>query len=564
MKRRLLFGSLVAMAALPAACGASSDGGQAGAAGSTRGAVVVAAGSMPTPKIPRPNLVFLLLDDLDAVVTRPFLEEVMPYTMAVLAEGITFDNAFVPTSVCCPSRAALLSGRCGHNTNVLANGGSRGGWTQFRDEDATAGSVTNSETLPALLSSAGYETGLFGKYLNGYHGDEASGVLPPVPQGWSDWHAFADEGSSEIKAYTGYGYTVANAEKDGPVTLEPRGRAEQDYVTDVLRDKVLGFLQRRDRTRPFFTYIAPTAPHAPLPAAPRHEGQADAWRCETMPKAEARPNFFADGASFDDKPGWLRQTLDQRDTAGVRVFNCADWKRRLGSLYAVDEMVRDVVEQLRAAGDWDNTLLVVMSDNGYNLGAHALVHKMVPYEESIRVPLAVAGGAALALRHRARETRWAVSLDVTATLLDYGGVAPAREPLDGTSLRPLLASAAQPPASWRTAMPLEYVGGYTIGTDVPATLGDGSPGFALDVPSYRGVRASLALGGERRDWKYVQWFADENFTLLTDEEVYDLTADPWELDNLLVTDPPRAQLALPQLRSALYTLQSCKGEGCFR
>ena len=110
----------------------------------------------------------------------------------------------------------------------------------------------------------------------------------------------------------------------------------------------------------------------------------------------------------------------------------------------------------------------------------------------------------------------------------------------------------------------EYVGGYAIGSDVPESYEDGSSGLALDLPSYRGVRASLEVAGERRDWKYVAWFADDDFTELTDEEVYDLTQDPWELDNLLATNPQRARAALPQLQELLRSLSSCKGRECFR
>jgi len=545
------------------ACGSSNASSDSGSDLAARGGAS-AGGSGGGNEIPRkPNIVLLLLDDLDSVVSGEFLDDVLPETMALVRQGVTFDNAFVPTSICCPSRAALLSGRCGHNTNVLTNGGPFGGWTQFRDEDGSASENVGAQTLPAWLSEVGYESALFGKYLNGYHGRAAAGVLPPVPVGWSDWHAFADEGSAEIKAYTGYGYSIAHSEGGGPVSLEKRGREDSDYVTDVLRENVLSFIKRRDKDRPFFAYIAPTAPHAPLPPAPRHEQKAKTWRCDSMPKAEKRRNFFSDGASFEDKPSWLRDSLTERDTVGARTFNCADWKRRLGSLYAIDELVKAVVDELQRSGAWDDTLFVFASDNGYNLGAHALLHKMAPYEESIRVPLAITGGKNLELRSGVHEGRWAMNIDLTATLVDYAKAQP-KQALDGVSLRPLLSGASSSSSPWRTALPLEYVGGYAIGTDVPETYEDGSSGLALDLPSYRGVRASLSIGGEAHDWKYVAWFADDDFTPLTDEEVYDLTTDPWELDNLLATDPNRAQAALPQLQEHLRLLSSCVGKGCFR
>jgi hypothetical protein len=121
----------------------------------------------------KPNIVFVLADDLDLVTTERFfdkvelshlpelqaaeIEPVLDETMKLRAEGITFPNAFAPTSVCCPARATILSGKMGHNTNVLNNGGDLGGWAAFRDEDGTAvpaGQSAQRNIQPMLLAAS--------------------------------------------------------------------------------------------------------------------------------------------------------------------------------------------------------------------------------------------------------------------------------------------------------------------------------------------------------------------------------------------------------------------------
>jgi N-acetylglucosamine-6-sulfatase len=133
---------------------------------------------------PRPSIIFILTDDQrwDSINAHT-----MPNVMGLEATGVTFSNAFVTASACCPSRASILSGNYPDTTDVWRNTYPHGSWASF---DPTA-------TIATALHGAGYRTGLVGKYLNGYDGS----VMPP---GWDEWHAIVNDQAAT--AY--YGYTT--------------------------------------------------------------------------------------------------------------------------------------------------------------------------------------------------------------------------------------------------------------------------------------------------------------------------------------------------------------------
>ena len=112
-----------------------------------------------------PNILFILTDDADLSLLpkMPQIEE------QLVRKGTTFPNAFAPFATCCPSRATILRGQYPHNTGVISNYGTHGG------VDAFEAAGNDKDTLAIRLDAAGYRTGLFGKYLNGYDG----GYVPP-------------------------------------------------------------------------------------------------------------------------------------------------------------------------------------------------------------------------------------------------------------------------------------------------------------------------------------------------------------------------------------------------
>jgi arylsulfatase A-like enzyme len=132
----------------------------------------------------QPNIVFILTDDLSLDLVR-----FMPHVQAMDKSGLTFRNYFVSDSLCCPSRASILSGKFPHDTSVLANFGPHGGFPAFHDRGL------ERHTFAVALHRQGYVTAMMGKYLNGYMqppgrlGDGTSADVPLtyVPPGWSEW-----------------------------------------------------------------------------------------------------------------------------------------------------------------------------------------------------------------------------------------------------------------------------------------------------------------------------------------------------------------------------------------
>ncbi|UCC71661.1 MAG: sulfatase-like hydrolase/transferase [Gemmatimonadota bacterium] len=187
---------------------------------------VAACDSGTTEPIPqRPNLILILTDDLDWKSMS-----YLPRLQRLADDGATFQNFFVTTPVCAPSRATMLRGQFAHNHGVFVNGGDVRGFDRFRDLGR------ESSTIATWLKSAGYRTAFLRKYMNGYP-DFAS----HVPQGWSEWFAVLDK-------Y--FDYRV----NDNGRIVEYHGT--DNYETDVIASKAAEFMRRwaADET-PFFIYI---------------------------------------------------------------------------------------------------------------------------------------------------------------------------------------------------------------------------------------------------------------------------------------------------------------------
>jgi N-acetylglucosamine-6-sulfatase len=484
-----------------------------------------------------PNIVMILSDDLDDRIstywdraTSQGLDDPLKKTRALIVDqGVRFVNAFAPTPICCPARATLLTGLYGHNTGVLTNGGPYGGWQTFMANG------NEQKTVAVQLQAAGYRTGLIGKYLNGIENDPTH-----IPPGWSEWQAFVDNIS-----YVGWGYTMNEngtlVKYGGPQAKAPDGG--DTYATDVISRKAVDFLNRAKQggKQPFFLYVAPTAPHLPLPPAPRDANHP--YKNADSPRP---PNYQEPDVS--DKSPWLRATADIR-AAEVVAWNPIDYRNRQGSLYALDDLVESLVNTLKANGQLDNTYVIFTSDNGYNLGAHRLIHKMAPYEESIRVPLAIRGPAVPA---GVKRSEMVAEIDFTPTVLDWAGVTPASV-LDGMSWRPLLGTAAA--SNWRTDLLLQYVengAANGIGAEMPPSI---PVILGQDIPTYRALR--------NQSYLYVE-FTAPGTSDLHQYELYDLARDPYQLFNLTSTSAGQAKHAslIKTMQARMDVLTTCKGASC--
>lgn len=352
------------------------------------GVVLVMSGTMSAQAAERPNIVLVLSDDQRAD-TLPEMRHVN----ADLGEhGVTFSHAHVTTPLCCPSRSSILTGNYAHTTNVWGNKPPLGGFSMFDD----------GHTIATELQAAGYRTGLFGKYLNGY-GEEGDPLY--VPPGWDDWHVILSEG----KFYNNYALN-----ENG--TAVAYGEEPRDYLTDVLFRKTSRFIE--DTERPFFAMVTPVAPHADAVPEPEYAGDYDMlpdWRPETYNERR-----------IGDKPEWMQRveqlTREQRD------FTDEFRQDQYETLLSVDDGVHKLVHQLRASGELSNTLFVYTSDNGFYWGEHRLFGKNRPYEEATRVPYVVRWDGHVGI---GTLDSLATNIDLAPTFADAAGI---RFRADGLSL----------------------------------------------------------------------------------------------------------------------------------
>lgn len=420
-----------------------------------------------------PNVLLILTDDQRAntLVGMPRVME------ELVGEGTTYPNSFVPTSWCCPSRASLLSGKFAHNSGVWENlqASAWGAWSAF------ANGGEESDTLATRLQNAGYRTGLFGKYLN----DTVAKDDAYLPPGWDDFDAFL-----------GGNYTRYRLSSDTkPV------RKERRYLTDVLAERTLDFIESTPEDTPFFAYFSPFAPHYPYDAGPYAGTTRAAGLLDDIEAATNFPSPSTNQADMSGYPKWMQklEPSDLWDNEGRNndeKMTLSDViERQADTLMGVDAAIGRMIDALRESGRLDNTLIVLVSDNGYAWGEHRLQGKNTPYDVSVRVPLVMRLDGVLPAG--AVDPRVvAANVDVHATILDIAGIKPGR--IDGLS-----------------------------------TLTSDRDGLVMEAMRWVGIRGRPAYCGFRtEDRLYVRYSTGE-------EELYDYTRDPYELDNV-VDDPAYA------------------------
>jgi N-acetylglucosamine-6-sulfatase len=383
------------------------------------------------------------------------------------------------------------------------------------------------------LKDAGYSTVLLGKYLNRYPGSLDESYVPP---GWDEWYARLGP-QNEFRYYDYY------LNENGSTVHY--GKSSDDYYTDVLANLAHDYVNRATPTQqPFFMYIAPGAPHGPWTPAERHK---DMFANETAPRS---PSFNEEDVS--DKPEWVRALPSL--TGGTISSIDGIYRNRLRTLQAVDEMVKNLVDELQAQGVLDNTYIFLMSDNGWHSGEHRIdIGKGTPYEESIRVPLVVRGPGV-----PAEETRneLALNTDIAPTFADLAG-ATVPSFVDGRSLQSLLSSNTTTPSACRSAFLLE---GYTYSDEETKNSGKETKKKTKrrtldedsDSPIEKFPRDRTFFGIRTSQYKYVEYASGY-------KELYDLSADPYELDNAY----QKADSTLVDgLKDRLDALKSCAEDTC--
>jgi arylsulfatase A-like enzyme len=442
-----------------------------------------------------------MTDDEDVAI-----HEFMPKTKALLEDqGTTFESFFVTYPFCCPARATILRGQYAHNTHIVGNELPWGGFEKFRQLGL------ESSTMATWLQAAGYHTAMMGKYLNRYQ-PERDGV----PPGWDEWYVGGN-------AYVSYNYVLNENGRTVAYGDQPK-----DYLNNVLTEKAVQTIRAASASgQPFFLYVLPYTPHSPSVAAPRHQGMfADA-------KLPRTPAF--NEADVSDKPAFIRG-IPPLDAKQIGRFE-DEYRRRLDSLQAVDDMVESIVNALKAAQVLDHTYVMYSSDNGFHLGEHRLpAGKDFPYEEDIRVP-AVVRGPGVPAGQRIKAT--VLDNDFAPTLAEIAGIAPP-DFVDGRSFLPLLKA---PQQAWRQSFLIERRQLEVQYVELAARRG--IVGAELDRSAqYDAIRTA--------DWIYIEYGTGER-------ELYDLAGDPYQLDNVVETADPTVVEALA---ARLQELRLCAGADC--
>uniref|UniRef100_A0A8B9LRC0 N-acetylglucosamine-6-sulfatase n=1 Tax=Astyanax mexicanus TaxID=7994 RepID=A0A8B9LRC0_ASTMX len=448
-----------------------------------------------------------------------------PLILKVLCGKIIKTSFFVASPLCCPSRASILTGKYPHNHHVINN-------TLEGNCSSEAWQKTQEpETFPAILQKYGYyQTFFAGKYLNEYGNKQAGGV-EHVPPGWDYW--FALERNSKY-----YNYTLS---VNGKAQRHGQNYSE-DYLTDVLANVSIDFLQYKSNYRPFFMMVSTPAPHSPWTAAPQYEGQF------TKVKAPRDPNFNVHGK---DKHWLVRQAKTPMANSSVEYLDNA-YRRRWRTLLSVDDLVEKVVKKLEVRGELENTYIIFTSDNGYHTGQFSMpLDKRQLYEFDIRVPLLVRGPD---IKPNQTSSLLVANIDLGPTIVDMAGWDVNKTKMDGMSFLPIMVRNS----TWRSDFLVEYEGeGHNVSDPACPILG---PGVSECFPdcvcedSYNNTYACVRTVSPAANLQYCEFDDNEVFV-----EVYNLTADPFQLTNIAKTID---QEVLEKMNHRLMMLQSCSGQSC--
>lgn len=400
------------------------------------GAVAFVLLAAATADASSPNLVFLLLDDMDSELNAT---GVMPiYTQRFIAEGLSFPHAFASSPKCCPSRNSLLSGRFAHRMNDTQLGWC-GDWVPAARYDAT---------FIASLKGAGYRTGLFGKMTNdmGPLVCPSGSQAPAVPLGFNLSSGDAFVAMCNETEY----YSIAFNRNGAMYTTPSSGDAA--YLQAFLGNETLPWLREAAAGAaaggaPFFAYLAPHAPHFSAEPAP--------WYADAPLPRDTAPRLPSYNATGEGKHWALRENgpIDAFTENAIDTH----FRNRQRSLMSVDDYVAAIFEVLQEApGVLNNTFFIATSDHGYHLGEFRVpFEKSLCYETDVKVPFYVRGPGVPA---GASSDAIVSLIDVGATFLELAGVVPpgGQRTTDGRSLVPLLGGGTPP--SWRTTTLIEFFG----------------------------------------------------------------------------------------------------------
>lgn len=464
----------------------------------------------------RPNILYIMTDDHAERAISAYDSSLIrtPNIDRLANEGIRFTNSYVTNSICAPSRAVMLTGKYSHINGLRDN------------RDRFDGS---QPTFPRILQEAGYQTAMLGKWH-----------LQSTPVGFDTWKILQGQGSYYNPLFYENGDTVVY----------------EGYVTDIITDMVIDFIDKRDKGRPFCVLYHHKAPHRSWMPAERHVGM---FRDRKFPLPETfyddyrtrertagdqdmeikdmylgydmkihllpgeKEPYSGGGRSINwDATNSWKQVYRALTPSQKAVFDSyydqvnldyrsreftekelREWKYQrymedyLACIVAVDENIGRLLDYLEKEKLSKNTIIVYTSDQGFYLGEHGWFDKRFMYEESFTMPLIIRYPKKI--KPGTVSDAFVMNLDFAPTFLDYAGIAIPAD-IQGESMRPVLE--ASDGANWRTSVYYHYY-------EYPAWH---------DVHKHDGVR--------NKNYKLIHFYDIGVW------ELFDLNKDPHELNNV--------------------------------
>jgi arylsulfatase A-like enzyme len=389
----------------------------------------------------RPNVLFIAVDDMrdwTASLGGYGGEAHTPHLEQLASRGVEFTNAHTASPVCCPSRAAIMTGLLPSTSGIYNNGQ---WWRPHMPECVT---------VPMHFKAAGYAVAGAGKIFH-----HTAGNNPPDQ--WDEYQRLVFRDDPWYRGNTlNYPWSTVGSPPAGhPLSGVPGlphendwgvlpGKPEMDYDDARSVDFAVRYLQRSHET-PFFLACGIFRPHLPW-YVPRD--YFDLYPLDKIRLPQVLRN------DLDDIPAEGRQLSQARRGDFEKIQEANKWKQAvqayLASISFADAQVGRLLEALHRTAFWENTIIVFWSDHGWHLGDKNHWHKMTLWEEATRVPLIiVAPGVAPA---GGRCDRPVGLIDIYPTLIDLCGLKDKPE-LDGQSLTPLL---RQPNATWSRPAITQY------------------------------------------------------------------------------------------------------------
>jgi arylsulfatase A-like enzyme len=424
----------------------------------------------------RPNIVFLLADDQATISMGCYgnKDALTPNLDGLSARGVTFDNHYDTTAICMASRATILTGKYeyAHGCN----------FTKDR-----LGNKDFNNSYPLLLRRAGYLTAFAGKFGVNLEGGDLPATDFDSWGGGPGQTSYATAKNSSMKAY----------KDEFPHSTLSYGAFGRDFINTATKSR-----------KPFCLSISFKAPHMPDTPDARFDGVYEG-------KVFKRPaNFGREYAGH----------LSQQSKQGRQWERWSGWKyssdydgvmRKYHQLvHGIDRAVGMIMAALEENGVAENTVVIYTSDNGFLCGAHGYGSKVLPYEESVRVPMIIHDPRHVSAGRKLRSPALTGNIDIAPTILAFAGL---RSPagVQGQSLLPLL--------------------------DNP----EGEIHQQLSLMNCWGPMAAQSFAVVTTKWKYVYWYYGGGEMMPT-EELFNMQKDKLELSN--AAKDPAQSLALKNMR----------------